>query len=616
MGQPFATKPSISPAGSSRDAIAAGRVRFLTWLACAAFYFPLFWISTSLVWTAPALARAALWGWRLEGFSMTAFGASAASVPPGSVGNVLRHWTARSPFTLLVAVTIVIVAVALAAWLGKRARTLSGLAIAVLADVAFANGGRRLIESHRISPPEILSSLIFFSALCFGLRWMLSGLQGIPAEAAPPRVAGAGKVVMFLRRFAQLFAGFVVLPVLPWLWFSWARGWELWIFAVMLMAPAALAAIVASLGPVGPAAEPQGMTWRAPALGVAALALLVAGVNLGHAEIARARAAATRAAMAAYPALPPAAPYEKIFFQKGVSVSAEGWGGYESESGRRMLEALRRDGVNAVALVPYGFEARGRAEVRLNSGAGSWESDEGLEEMSRVAHALGMKVMLKPGVWVGEGGYAGDIEITSPAEHARWFESYTHFVEHYATLAKQIHADLFCVGGEFVKLTPDEAGWRKVIARARELYPGPLVYAANFGDEFETVKFWDALDYIGLQDYYPLPDDLATGDVVRKVEAVQRKFHRPVIFTEVGFASGEHANRTPWEDGHGKPVLELQARCYRAVFEAFYDKPWFEGMYWWKIGTDGFGGPDDTSLTPWGKPGMEVVKQWYSRARK
>ena len=322
---------------------------------------------------------------------------------------------------------------------------------------------------------------------------------------------------------------------------------------------------------------------------------------------------AARAAMAAYPAMPPDAPYPKHFFQKGISVSAEGWGGYESDSGRKILEALRGDGVNAIALVPYGFEPRGSTEVRLNTGAGSWESDAGIEHMTRVAHSLGMKVMLKPGVWVGGGGYAGSIEFQSAAERAAWFESYTAFVEHYARLAKRIHADLFCVGGEFGKLTQDEAAWRKVIARARELYPGPLVYAANFGDEFETIKFWDALDYIGLQNYYPLPDDLATDEVVQKVEAVEKKFQRPVIFTEVGFASGENSNRTPWEDGHGKISLGLQARCYQATFEAFYDKPWFEGMYWWKVGTNGFGGRDDPSLTPWGKPAMDVVKRWYTR---
>jgi Glycoside Hydrolase Family 113 len=606
MGEPSPTDTPLGPGAMPEDESARGNPGTQIWLACAAFYYPLFWISTSLVWSAPALVRVAFEGYRFEGFSLTAFGASAASAPPVEGASSVHGWMAGPPLSLAVNILVVLAAAGLVIWLGKRARILSGLAIAVLAGVALANGWRRLFEFHRVSSGVVVASLIFFSAMCFGLRWMLTGMSEI----------AVGNVKGLLRRLGNLLLDFVLLPVLPWLWFSYVRGFELWIFALMLMGPALVAATVSSLRPVARAREPQRMNWRVPAFGVVAVMVLAAGVRLGQAEIARTRAASTRAAMAAYPETPPNTPYPKIFFQKGVSVSAEGWGGYESESGRQMLRALRNDGVNAVALVPYGFAPRGRPEVRLNTGAGSWESDEGIEEMSRVAHALGMKVMLKPGIWVGDGGYAGDLDFPSPAQRAQWFESYGRFEDHYAQLATRIHADLFCVGGEFVKLTPYQADWRRLIARARELYPGPLVYAANFGDEFERIEFWDALDYIGLQDYYPLPDDLATGEVLHKVEAVQQKYQRPVILTEVGFASGEGSNRQPWEDGHGKPSLDLQANCYQAVFNAFYGKPWFEGMYWWKVGTNGFGGPDDTSLTPWGKPAMEVVKRWYSRPER
>ena len=38
----------------------------------------------------------------------------------------------------------------------------------------------------------------------------------------------------------------------------------------------------------------------------------------------------------------------------------------------------------------------------------------------------------------------------------------------------------------------DATPLRELIARARELYPGPLVYAAIQGPEFETIRFWDA----------------------------------------------------------------------------------------------------------------------------
>jgi len=60
---------------------------------------------------------------------------------------------------------------------------------------------------------------------------------------------------------------------------------------------------------------------------------------------------------------------------------------------------------------------------------------------------------------------------------------------------------------------------------------------------------------------------------------VQKRFHKPVIFTEAGFPIVAGANLQPWEDGKpGKAALQFQARCYQAVFRAFYNKPWFERM--------------------------------------
>lgn len=48
-----------------------------------------------------------------------------------------------------------------------------------------------------------------------------------------------------------------------------------------------------------------------------------------------------------------------------------------------------------------------------------------------------------------------------------------------------------------------EESWRALIAAVRRVYPGPLSYAANF-DQVEEVGFWDALDAVGVNAYYPL----------------------------------------------------------------------------------------------------------------
>jgi hypothetical protein len=310
----------------------------------------------------------------------------------------------------------------------------------------------------------------------------------------------------------------------------------------------------------------------------------------------------------------PDQPYPKLCFQKGVNFTAEGPNGYSPEFAVKVLDELPRYGVNAIALVPYGFERKNHPAIRFGGSGGSWEPAELIGAVAALARQRKIKVLLKPQIWTNV-GYPGDIAFSKPEDRAAWFADYRRFVEYYAALATKIHADLFCIGVEFAQMVRYEGEWRGLIAHARELYRGPLVYAANSGPEFESVAFWDALDYIGLNNYYPLPDDLSTDAVVSKVEQVQRKYQRPVIFTEAGFSSFKSANREPWAERRGEPSMSDQARCYEAVLRAFYRKPWFQGVYWWKVGTDGFGGPQDGSHTPWGKPAMDVVAKWYLNSR-
>ncbi|HVA01661.1 MAG TPA: hypothetical protein VMV34_08405 [Terriglobia bacterium] len=577
------------------------RMRWIkTWLTCVAFYYPALWLSIFCIWAAPSLLRVALLGEHLSFLRLNAFGVIARSAPihRGVQPNAASFTSASSlwiliPLLVLIAGTLAVV--------GRNRRILSGLAISMLANVALMFPLARFWESRKVGTPFILASILFSVLLCLSLRWMLNGW-------------GQGG---YWVRAGSLYAGFVLLPVPLWLAFHLLQRFYYWPPLMMLIVAPAVAALLVSFPRLHEtSADPSLGGWGQPACGLVVTVLLAAGITWGGPALTHAfeqhQLDANRAAVAGLPPIPVNAPYPKVFFQKGVSFSAEFPDPYASAGARQMLRSLQKDGVNAVALIPYGWMQLGSPEVH-GFGRNSWESEEGLRELSRLAHALGMKVMLKPGIWVQGGHFAGDIDFSSPADRQKWFEEYGNFIERYAKFATEIHADVFSVGGEFVHLTPYASPWREIIARIRKVYPGPLTYAANFGGEFEKLSFWDALDYIGLQEYYPLPDNLSTGALVQKVEAVQKQYQKPIIFTEAGFPSMTGANHHPWEDGEpGKIDRNLQAQCYEAVFRAFYLKPWFEGVYWWKVGSNGFGGPHDTSLTPWGKPAMAVIKKWYA----
>lgn len=570
-------------------------------MLCLSCYFPVYWISQFLLFALPDLLRVAALGYRLRYLQISLFMVMAFSAPADSSAGAGEASPRADSANLLETGLIVAALTALIAVAGRRRRAAAGFAISMLGQVALARPLLGLLFERRPTVPAIAASLFFFAVLAFGLRWLLL----------------AGVTQNYLTRFGSLFAAFTLpLALLGGVFTLPMRSWFPWVGVLVLLAPGVVAAFLSSVLPVNPPElSPPQLGWSKIGFGVAATLLLGASVTWGGraatAAFEKSRRAETEAAMSELPSIPRDLPYPKRFFQKGVTLTAEFPNVYASEGARRMLVALPRYGVDAVALVPYAFSPRARPQVRM-PGAQSWESDDGLEQLSRLAHARGIKVLLKPSLWL-EGGFPGDLEFSSAKDRARWFAEYRTFLEHYARLATTIHADVFCVGTELAKLTPYEDEWRKLIACVRELYPGPLVYAANFGTEFESIKFWDALDYIGLQEYYPLPDNLSTDAVVQKVETVQRKFQHPVIFTEAGFSSYELPNREPWNDSaHGKLARDAQARCYEAILRAFYNKPYFQGVYWWAVRTNGQGGPQDGSHTPWGKPAMQVLARWYS----
>lgn len=558
---------------------------FQFWCASIAHCYPLAWLAAALVLTAPRVVQVLVRGDRLKEVRPEYLGFSFGVQDNATRGRV---W---APDTMTLLIVILLVFALAAVVFRKRVGMGGGLWLALLGNIGLLPAMLPVFRGGRISLGSACAMVLCVGLLAAGLRQMLK--------------AGVGS--SYLSRAGILTIAFV-LPValVPFIYF---RGLPFTI-GLLFWAPGLALALIVSAARIRECSvwKPR---WRLAVAGIVTTLLLILSVQQSRAALERRRRVASEIAMAGVAPLAETAPYPKLFFQRGVNFTSEGPDGYSPETSRPMLEALARHGVDAVALVPYAFSPKNSPDVRFGDG---WETDQGIERVAALAHHLSMKVLLKPQVWVGN-GYPGDLEFRDAAMREKWFRQYQRYVEHHAGLAKRIHADLFCVGVEFVKLASYQDQWRKLIARARQLYPGPLVYAATQGPEFEGIQFWDAVDFIGLNNYYPLPDDLKTGEVVARVVAVQQRFRKPVIFTEVGFSAYENPHRQPWDETHRKLSLADQARCYEAVFQAFYRQPWFLGMYWWKIGTNGHGGEQDGSFTPWRKPAMEVVGRWYRQRR-
>ncbi|MBL4708023.1 MAG: hypothetical protein JKY48_06245, partial [Flavobacteriales bacterium] len=150
-------------------------------------------------------------------------------------------------------------------------------------------------------------------------------------------------------------------------------------------------------------------------------------------------------------------------------------------------------------------------------------------------------------------------------------------------------------------------------------------------DEYEYVQFWDLLDYIGIQAYFPLTKEakptLASikkgwEQAIQKLETLSKKHDKPILFTEVGYKSEATATITPWKWDNFFSLLfkkksdQTQQLAYEALFQTLWDKPWFSGVYVWQWNTNSSAENASKSLdfSPRFKPAENTIAKWFGKA--
>ena len=281
---------------------------------------------------------------------------------------------------------------------------------------------------------------------------------------------------------------------------------------------------------------------------------------------------------------PPPDPHASV---RGVTVSVPTWGWeWGSDSMAETLDVLKQMGVNWVAIHPY-------AQIR-NDGGVSHQIDPSsppvwITRPIAEAHARGIKVMVKPHLayWGGQFAWRGEIQFTDDAHWRRFFQDYEAWIA--ALVAVAHDADAFAVGTELDK-TAHRPEWSSVIATARG-FSGPLTYAANWTD-YQNVPFWDALDVIGIQAYFPLTektnptiDDIRTGWDRRmdELRAYSERSDRNILFTELGYNQSYLAASKPWDyhvDDEGSRAL--QEDCWQVALETIERENSIVGALLWK----------------------------------
>lgn len=361
---------------------------------------------------------------------------------------------------------------------------------------------------------------------------------------------------------------------------------------------------------------------------------------------------------------------------KGVTYTGPGRGPIPPE----MISSVAEIGANYIAYVPEATLARQDLTIRYNrsSEERGWygESLEASMLGTQYAREHGLKVMIKPHIAVSfdlsslvprdgfprdsagranfirerrafiasqpdllksRESWRGYIDVKDSDNWPTLAENYQEYILEIARFADSLGAESFAVGTELKELAinyPDY--WRQVIREVRKVYSGQLTYAANW-DSYDKIEFWDELDFIGIDAYFPLSDEMSPSvdslvqawqPYKQQIENLSNRFNKPVLFTEWGYESEHYAGQRPWESSgrefaNGRPEnddhinLQIQADLYEATFRTFWNEPWFRGVIVWrwdpyiKSSTRTF--VRTYNYTPKDKPAQDILQNWFNK---
>ena len=285
---------------------------------------------------------------------------------------------------------------------------------------------------------------------------------------------------------------------------------------------------------------------------------------------------------------------------------------------------------NHASIMPFGFiQDLNHPIISYNTNR-QWfgETRDGAKQYIELLNENNIQVMLKPQIWVWRGEFTGLIEMNSEADWIQFEKNYSKFILDFATLAEETRCELFCIGTELELFIKNRPGfWDVLIKEIRKVYSGKITYAANW-DEYKRTPFWESLDYIGIDAYFPISDsrtptiEESTGNWNQwkeELRGISEKNNKMILFTEYGYRSVDYSGKEPWKSDRnmGRVNLIAQSNMYKALYDSVWNEEWFAGGYIWKwfIDDSKVGGYDNPMFTPQNKPVEKMISEYYLNHR-
>ena len=275
---------------------------------------------------------------------------------------------------------------------------------------------------------------------------------------------------------------------------------------------------------------------------------------------------------------------------RGIIISTHGGGrDWGTDVIVPTMKDIRAVGANWVSIHPY---ARIHADGSIRFRA--FNPDDPPAYLIRPiaeAHRLGLSICIKPHLayWGSPFSWRGEITFEEEEKWQRFWRDYRSWIIQLAAACRQ--ADGFVVGTELDLTLHFEKEWRTLITEVRDLIDAPLTYAANWTD-YQKVPFWDALDVIGIQAYFPLTrksppstEDIQAGwdRLLAELRDYADQQDRDILFTELGYNQSYLAAAEPWDyhvDDDG--ARQIQETCLRTALAAITRESRIVGALLWK----------------------------------
>lgn len=285
------------------------------------------------------------------------------------------------------------------------------------------------------------------------------------------------------------------------------------------------------------------------------------------------------------------------------------------------FSSLEKINAKWVAIIPFSYMRDNDAHIYFNS---SWqwygETPEGSINYIQSAQKKDLKVLLKPHIWPSN-GWIGDLDFQIEEDWGTFEETYENYILTFAKIAQDYDVDMFCIGVEMKKIVIERPKYFKtLIKKVRDIYKGQLTYAANW-DNYKNITFWNELDYIGIDGYFPLNKEKTptVAETISNWKPIEKQLSyysdslkKQILFTEYGYRNIDFSGKQPWIDNNqSSNNEEAQSNLYQAFYQSIWKQNWFAGGFLWKWypNHQNAGGKNNNRFTPQNKAAEKVIKE-------